>query len=136
VIGREGAAVFDASALLALLLDEPGADRAASALGRGACMSTLNWAEVLARLIERGDTPEAAEAKGWQVTAAGTLALVAFDEAQARETARLRPSTRTLGLSLADRACLALGRRQRLPVITADRAWRALRLSIKIEVIR
>jgi len=66
----------------------------------------------------------------------GTIELVPFTEAHAREPARLRPATRRLGLSLADRACLARGRLHRLPVLTTDRAWRSLRISVRIEVIR
>jgi PIN domain nuclease of toxin-antitoxin system len=66
----------------------------------------------------------------------GQLALVPYDDDQARETARLRPRTSRLGLSLADRAALALARLRGLPVLTTDRAWRSLHLSIKIEVIR
>ena len=64
------------------------------------------------------------------------MILVAFDGEQAREAARLRVKTRSLGLSLADRATLALARLRGLPVLTTDRAWRSLRLPIKVEVIR
>ena len=70
------------------------------------------------------------------IVVAGTIELVPFTEPHAREAARLRPRTRHIGLSLADRACLALGRLHRLPVLTTDRAWRSLRISVKIEVIR
>ena len=70
------------------------------------------------------------------VAAVGSLSIVSFDETQAIETARLRMHTKSLGLSLADRACLALGRLHRLPVLTTDRAWRSLGLSIRIDVIR
>ena len=55
---------------------------------------------------------------------------------QARETARLRVKTQRLGLSLADRAAIALARLRGLPVLTTDRAWRSLQLAIRIEVIR
>jgi ribonuclease VapC len=70
------------------------------------------------------------------IAAIGMLTIVPFDDAQSLEVARLRPPTTPPGLSLADRACLALGRLNRLPVLTTDRAWRSLRLSVKIEVIR
>ena len=62
--------------------------------------------------------------------------VVPFDAAQARETARLQSGTRRLGLSLADRAALGLARLRGVPVLTSDRAWRSLHLSIRIEVIR
>ena len=62
--------------------------------------------------------------------------LVAFDDEQARETARLRDRTLGLGLSLADRAALGLARLRGLPVLTADRAWRVLKPGIHVEVIR
>jgi len=126
--------VLDASALLALLFDEAGAGRVERAVERGACVSTLNWAEVMARLVERGEPVDAALAH--PLPGGGTVALVPFDEIQAKETASLKLPTRRLGLSLADRACLALARMRRLPVMTADRAWTSLYLSIKIEVIR
>jgi ribonuclease VapC len=64
------------------------------------------------------------------------LHTVVFDEEQAMETARLRPLTRSLQLSLSDRACLALARLRQLPVMTADRAWAKLNLGIQITVIR
>jgi ribonuclease VapC len=130
------ASVLDASALLAFLLDERGAERVERALDAGACISTLNWAETLARLVEGGGPVEATVTRALPATSSGPLVLLPFDDEQARETARLRPVTRALGLSLADRACLALGRLHRLPVLTADRAWRSLHLSVKIEVIR
>ena len=135
--GPAGAAVvLDASALLALLREEEGAERVAKELPRGAAISALNWAEVLARLIDLGGDPAEIAARALPAAAAGAVEVVPFDEAGARETARLRPKTRSLGLSLADRAALALAKVRGVPVLTADRAWRSLRLPIKIEVIR
>ena len=67
---------------------------------------------------------------------ASRLELVPFDAVLARESARLARRTQSLGLSLADRAALALAQVRRLPVLTTDRAWRSLRLPIRIEVIR
>jgi len=64
------------------------------------------------------------------------LQLVPFDDEQARESARLVRYTRALGLSLPSRAALALAPTRRLRVLTAERAWRSLRLPIKIDVIR
>ena len=130
-------AVLDASALLALVQEEPGATRVELAIRRGALISTVNWAESLSRMAERGEAVDVAASHVRRVIdKVGTLDLVLFDEAQAEQAARLRMATKSLGLSLADRVCLALGRIHRLPVLTTDRAWRSLHLSIKIDVIR
>ena len=129
--------VLDTSALLALVHEEAGADRVERAIRQRALMGTINWAEVLSDLVEGGESVEQAVMRVQQlVMKVGTLDLVNMDEHQAEQAARLRPVTRSLGLSLADRACLALGRIHRLPVLTTDRAWRSLRISVKIEVIR
>jgi ribonuclease VapC len=131
------AAVFDASALLALLYDEHGADRVERSLQHGGLVSAVNWAETLSDMTERGESADVAGQRARiALGAIGSLTIVPFDDEQAMHAARLRPVTRSLGLSLADRACLALGRLNRLPVLTTDRAWRSLHLSIKIEVIR
>jgi ribonuclease VapC len=131
-------AVLDASALLALIRNEPGAARVGAAVDRGAAISAVNWAEVLSKLIETGGDPETAAMRALTISdlGAGGLTLVGFDDEQARVVARLRNKTRSLGLSLADRAALALAQLRGLPVLTTDRAWRALRLAVKVEVIR
>ena len=135
--GARPAAVLDASALIAFVQEEEGFRRVRSAIEHGALISAVNWAETLADMAERGEAVETAEPRvRTRIAEVGTLGVVAFDQAQATETARLRVRTQSLGLSLADRACLALGRLRRLPVLTADRAWRSLPLSIRIEVIR
>ena len=128
--------VLDASAVLALLHDEAGADRVERALAAGAAISALNWAEVLAKLIVEGGDPHAVVAMALPGEPGSPLDLVPFDEQQARDSAQLVRQTRGLGLSLADRAALALASSRRLPVLTTDRAWKSLRLPIKIEVIR
>ena len=129
--------VLDASVLLALVYEERGADRAEAAVRRGGVISVVNWAEALSEMAERGEPPVVSSARVETIVAAtGSLVLVPFDEAQATEVARLRMPTKSLGLSLADRACLALGRLRRLPVLTTDRAWRSLHISVKIEIIR
>ena len=131
------AAVLDASAVLALVHEERGADRVARALRLGALISAINWAEVLSDLAAEGETVDISVPRVRRVIEkTGTLDLVPFDATQAEQAARLRIRTKSLGLSLADRACLALGRIHRLPVLTTDRAWRSLHLSIRIEVIR
>jgi PIN domain nuclease of toxin-antitoxin system len=100
-------------------------------------MSTVNWAEVLSKLAEAGKESEvAAEELANSGVLGGGLSLHSLDEMQAVEIARLRPATRSAGLSLADRACLALASSLELPTLTADRAWRDLELGIRVELIR
>lgn len=124
--------VLDASALLALLNDEPGADMAAEALDGEPVMSAVNLSEVVAKLVDAGI--EAGEVRslldGLQIE------VVAFDEESAFEAGSLRPSTRRAGLSFGDRACLALGARLAAPVLTADRGWRGLGLPVEVVVVR
>lgn len=130
------ASVLDASALLAVLREEPGAARVREAIREGALIGTINWAEVLSRLVAAGGDPFEVTAMALPGGTATRLSLIPFDDEHAREAARLIRYTRSLGLSLADRAALALAKIHRLPVLTTDRAWRSLHLPIKIEVIR
>lgn len=123
--------VFDSSAVLAILLDEPGAQRAAEILD-GGVLSAVNVSEVVARLIDQGASDE--DARG-AVHGLG-LAIRPFDESLAVAAGLLRRATRRRGLSLGDRACLALALRERAPVLTADRAWTALDLDMEVELIR
>jgi PIN domain nuclease of toxin-antitoxin system len=134
-----GRAVLDASALLAYLQGEPGAERVAGALASsgGAAMSTINWAEVLSKLADVGEEPEGVSRRLRESGLVGAaLRIVPADEELAFEMARLRPPTRTAGLSLGDRACLALGRLTGSSVLTADRSWAALSLGVKITLVR
>jgi PIN domain nuclease of toxin-antitoxin system len=116
--------VLDASAFLAYLRDESGADVVADAIATGAAISTVNLGEVLSRVADRGGDPARVSR---QMTDRGLLdgaiAVEPFTSADAIEVARLRPLTRDLGLSLGDRACLALAKRLDTPVLTADSAW-------------
>ena len=134
---RDIRSVLDASALLAYLWNEPGADLVREALSRRATMSTVNWAEVLSRLADLGDEPATASRElAAQGIPGGLLQIVTLTEEDALTIARLRPVTRAHGLSLADRACLATGRRLGVPVLTADRTWRGLSVEVTIQVIR
>jgi ribonuclease VapC len=130
-------AILDASALLAYLRDETGADVVADAVATGAVISTVNLGEVLSRVADR-DTDPARVAR--QMTDRGLLdgaiAVEPFTTPDAIEVARLRPLTRELGLSLGDRACLALARRLDTPVITADSTWSKLDLPLELRQIR
>lgn len=123
--------VVDASAVIAFLVGEPFTRFDSERLGN-ALISAVNLSEVLARLPELG-VPENETA-----TAVSRLSLrvIAFDEVQARAAARLRPLTRQAGLSLGDRACLALGNASGCPVVTADRVWARLGLGVEVILIR
>ncbi|MDE0419282.1 MAG: type II toxin-antitoxin system VapC family toxin [Gammaproteobacteria bacterium] len=125
------ACVFDSSALLAITFDEAGADIAAESLADG-IVSALNAAEVVTRYIDQGASPD--QARRWLQDLG--LAIRPFDEGLALEAGLLREQTRDKGLSLGDRACLALGMRENVPVLTADRAWAELGLEVTLRLIR
>ena len=117
--------VFDASALLAVLGQEPGADVVSEQLdARDGVVASVNYAEVLTKLIDHGlDVPTAQLA--WRSLG---VAVHPVDERLAAAAALLRPATRALGLSLGDRCCLALARELgNAMVVTADRPWKALK---------
>ena len=124
-------AVLDASALIALLWDEPGAEAVEPLLGR-AVVSAVNWAEVLQRF--RADEVEIA-GKRDSVEALG-IGIEDFSAEDADAVAELWQATRRVGLSLADRACLALAHRLRLPAHTADRDWRKVDVGVAVVLIR
>ena len=124
--------VLDASAILAVIGGEPGAEKLTPALLARAVGSAVNLAEVQTKLVSRGWTPEQA----WEDATSPVREVVAFDEHQARLAGDLAIETRHLGLSLGDRACLALGIALNLPVYTAERAWKKLKLGVRIHVIR
>ena len=111
-------AVLDSSAILALLLAETGAEAVRASLPE-ALLSTVNFAEVVAKLTERG--MPIAEARA-AVESTG-IKMVDFDADQAAMTGELRPETGAIGLSLGDRACLGLARMRGLPALTVDTAW-------------
>ncbi len=123
--------VLDASAVLAAVNNEPGADIVAGYM-TDAAISAVNLTEVLSRLSDFGLDDEACRA----VLAALNLRVVPFDEAAALETGKLRAATRSLGLSLGDRACLALARSLKACVVTADRTWSRLALDVEVRLIR
>ena len=115
--------VYDASALLVVMFDEAGAERVLECLAQpGGAVSTVNLAEVGAKLAERGLEPDEIAR---ELDTFG-LDVVPFDAAQAVTSAALRPTTRALGLSLGDRCCLALAQVRQARVVTADSAWQSL----------
>jgi len=125
--------VLDASAVLAVVLEEPGADVVAEALRSGATMSTVNVAEVAARLHQDGWS----ESEVALVFDSLGIEVLPFDLEAALLSGRLRTATRRLGLGLGDRACLATGRIEGCPVLTSDRSWQELDIAdVDIRCIR
>lgn len=123
--------VLDASALLAWLHGEPGGDRIPSVLD-GAYMSAVNWSEVIQKALRAGvDTEGMLE----EISGLG-LIIEPFTATLADRAARLWASTRHLGLSLGDRACLALALDRSLPALTTDRQWEELALDIEVHLLR
>lgn len=123
--------VFDTSAVLALMLDEPGGDVVIANLS-GGMISAVNVVEVLSRLSEGGMNIDAADAAFGQLG----LEIMNFDHTLALEAARMRLPTRSRGLSLGDRACLALALRENVPAMTADRQWDGVDVGVEIRLIR
>ena len=124
--------VLDASAVLVLLNNEPGADKLTPELLSNATCSTVNLAEVQTKLISAGGAPDEA----WEDALSPIREAWPFTDEQAKTAGSLVTQTRALGLSLGDRACLALALALKAPVYTADRSWKKLKLGIRIHVIR
>jgi len=123
--------VLDASALLAFLRKEPGGEQVQASLS-DAVISAVNLSEVLAKASERPGGFEAAK----HALQGLPIQVVSFDEEQGVIAGGLRLLTRSLGLSLGDRCCLALGLVQESPVMTTDREWSKLPLGLQIHVLR
>ncbi len=124
-------AVLDASAILAFLHREAGAEIVREALPHG-LVCCVNATEVISKLVDGGVQPGESEARMRQLP----CRLVAFDDVLAATAGQLRAETRHLGLSLGDRACLALALAEGLAVLTADRNWAGLDLGLDIQIIR
>ena len=128
---------LDASALLALLQNERGAEVVEDAIADGATISTLNLAEALSTMARKGADPAAALATMTERgVIGGAITVAPFTLADAVEAARLRPLTAKAGLSLGDRSCLALARRLGTPALTADQPWRDIDLPVEVRSIR
>jgi ribonuclease VapC len=123
--------ILDSSAVLAAYNREPGGDKVRSADGQR-MMSAVNFSEVEAKLLERGLSREAIA----QLEKLLPCEIIDFDRTQASLTAKLRPHTKHKGLSLGDRACLALAIQQKATVLTADRVWAEIDVGVRVEVVR
>lgn len=132
------ASVLDASAALALLNDEDGGEVVSNAIADGAAISVVNLAEVLSKVAERGGDPAEAAAELRKAEGAKrALMIEPLTAADCVAVARLRPITKQRGLSLADRACLALAERLGIPALTTDEAWADVPdLDIEVQLIR
>ena len=126
------AVVLDSSAILVALNSEPGSEKLTPAIIERAISSTVNLAEVQTKLVGLGmDVSDA-----WEAVLSSVQSAVDFSTTHAEITGNLVCQTRSLGLSLGDRACLALGISLGAPVYTADKSWKHLKLPIRIHVIR
>jgi PIN domain nuclease of toxin-antitoxin system len=123
--------VLDASVVLAVLFEEPIGSLELGDLMDGQ-LSSVNYSEILARCMDRGMDADLAERQ----IARLNIAIVPFDAGNARQAAQLRGGTRHRGLSLGDRACLALAMETGFPVLTADRQWQGLDVGVDIRLIR
>ena len=124
-------AVFDSSAILAVIFNEPGGDAAVPEM-KGALLSTVNLAETHTKLLRHGVNANFA----WDRLLSLGCRTCFFDEEQARLAAELIGQTQPYVLSLGDRACLALAIHRKAAVYTTDAAWKNLRLGIEVNVIR
>jgi ribonuclease VapC len=122
---------------MAVLHGEDGASVIIEAIGKGAAVSVVNWAEVLSKLAEAGKDPEVAAAELRRAEGSRrALSIEPLTAADCVAVARLRPVTRRQGLSLADRACLALAERFDVPALTADRKWLEADVAAEVQLIR
>lgn len=124
-------AVLDASALLAFLQDEPGSEAVEAVLAE-ACLSAVNWSEVIQKSVAANVPTSGLRA---DLEALG-LTVHDFTAEQAETAGKLWPETKPYRLSLGDRACVSLGIALKLPVLTADKTWRKLKLPVRVQVIR
>jgi ribonuclease VapC len=125
-------AVLDASAIMAVLNQEPGGEKLIPEILSTAVGSSVNLAEVQSKLVSRGVPPDGA----WRAVLSSVNEVIPFTTEHAKTAGSLIAHTRPLGLSLGDRACLALALERKAPVYTADRSWKNLKVGLRIHVIR
>jgi PIN domain nuclease of toxin-antitoxin system len=124
--------VLDASAMLAIIFHEPGAERLTEEILDHAVASTVNLAEVQSKLVKKGYIPEEA----WEDALELVTAVEPFTSDHAKIAGDLITTTEKYGLSLGDRSCLALAIALKAPVYTTEQLWRNLKVGIPIHVIR
>jgi len=125
-------AVLDASAILALLQNERGAERLTNEVLDAAIASTVNLAEVQSKLVSAGLDPDEA----WEHAHSVVAAAQPFTSEQAKIAGSLIQHTAKFGLSLGDRSCLALAIALKAEVYTTEQLWKNLKLGVPIHVIR
>jgi PIN domain nuclease of toxin-antitoxin system len=125
-------AVLDASAILAVLFQERGAEKMTDEILNLAVVSAVNLAEVQTKLVKMGHPPEDA----WSDALLLETDPEPFTADQAKIAGSLIAETEKYGLSLGDRSCLALAIALKAPVYTTEQAWRNLRVGVPIHVIR
>lgn len=123
--------IFDASALLALLNQETGYELISEYLSK-IVMSSVNFSEVFYVLTDLGMSENQTKTLLLEVV----KEIIPFDVEQAFILASLRKITKPYGLSFADRACLALAKKTKLPILTVDKAWEKIDHGIKIILAR
>lgn len=124
--------VFDASAMLALIQAERGADKLTDEILDRAVASSVNLAEVQSKLVKGSNDPD----RSWDAALSTISAVEPYTGAQAKIAGSLIATTEKYGLSLGDRSCLALAIALKAPVYTTEQSWRNLKLGIPIHVIR
>lgn len=124
--------VLDASAMLAIIDQEPGHEKLTPKVLSDAVCSTVNLAEVQTKLISRGWS----SIEAWEDATSTIQEAIPFTAEHAQRTGEFVSQGKHLGLSLGDRACLAVADMLKCPVYTADKVWKELRTSVKIHLIR
>lgn len=124
--------VLDASAILAFLHCERGAEHLTDEIMSHAIASTVNLAEVQGKLVKGGFSPDEA----WEQTLSAVTSVAPYIEEHAKMAGSLITATQKYGLSLGDRSCLALAISLKAPVYTTEHAWRHLKVGVPIHVIR
>jgi len=124
--------VLDGSVILAVIHQERGFEKVTANLLARAIISTVNLAEVQSKLVSSGWSPKEA----WEDATSLVQDVLPFTAGHVHVVGNLIMETRSFGLSLADRACLALGLDLKAPVYTADRSWKNLKLDLQVHVIR
>ena len=122
--------VFDASALIAMLKGERGAAKVAAGIA-GARVSSVNYAEVVSHFVHAGMPERQVDAMLDPLP----VAIVPADKALAQNAGRLRATTADAGLSLGDRFCLALAKREGLPAWTSDQNWKKIADAAEVKVV-